>query len=890
MARSEHSRWLTAVDKEIIGKLDVEKIYVSLGVRMAGSAKDNGWVDCYRHGSDESNASAGINIRTGRYNEFGGNGKESESLFDFVARTQGGKTRTMVRREYAEMLGVSLDRSEPAKVSINATPEENSHLALMRSWCAKKLGIDECTARYAGAAIGTYGRFNLIQTVITFPVFWPDGSECGRVQYAVTGLKLKKWMKGKEPSEKKVLLANDSKKGWIGKWGVSLIAEKKAEAVLIFEGATDALAAQSACSRTGYLKRHAIVAKSHGAISRPDPAQLKCLAGKVVYIFADADKPGRIGAVRWAKEIAKMAREVRIVYLPYSETESHGKDARDFLNEHDGDYLALLALTEAAEIFKPDGTAAPATVVPGPASGAAVSGATVVGEVRDADVALSLDIPEGQTDLANGRRLAKQHADDLRYCHAFKKWFEWDGRRWSIDATAGVRRRANAVVDAMFTEARESSDDSDSLRKKLKFVMRSADTKSISAMLTAASSLSVFSILPSEFDTHQYLWNCVNGTLDVRTGILSPHCREHLITKLCQVPYVPSAAAPRWLEFLNTTFASNDDVIGYMQRLLGYCLTGDVSEQILPIFWGSGANGKSTLLNAIFDVMGADYAMKAASDFIMAKKGDSHPTDKMDLFGKRFVAAVETEDGRRLSESLVKELTGGDAIRGRRMREDQWEYFPTHKLTLTTNHKPTIRGTDGGIWRRLKLIPFTATIPDEKRDRHLSRALRGELEGILAWLVVGAVEWSKRGLCEPGEIKAASEEYRGSQDVLQTFIEQCCITGAAFRCRASDILAAFQSWSGIQISQRQFGTLLTEKGFERARSDGVWYIGIAVLPSEITFADRKSEPSERSEPDLGIGSNMRLREGLIGKIGSEGSDRSDRHFQRDNQLVESGTV
>jgi putative DNA primase/helicase len=258
-------------------------------------------------------------------------------------------------------------------------------------------------------------------------------------------------------------------------------------------------------------------------------------------------------------------------------------------------------------------------------------------------------------------------------------------------------------------------------------------------------------------------------------------------------------------------------------------LTGDVSEQIVPVFYGTGANGKSLILGALQGVLGEDYAMKAAPDLLMAKRGDSHPTERADLFGKRLVCCIETEEGQRFNESLLKEMSGGDSIRARRMREDFWQFAPTHKLVVAVNHKPIVRGTDHGIWRRLRLVPFSVTIPDAEQDKQLPAKLVDEYPGILAWAVQGCLNWHRTGLRCPDAVKAATEEYRSEQDVLGEFIKECCTTSAGDSARASELFKAFQEYTGSKISQTKFGKVLNERGFDRAKIGGViWRIGIGL--------------------------------------------------------------
>jgi len=216
-------------------------------------------------------------------------------------------------------------------------------------------------------------------------------------------------------------------------------------------------------------------------------------------------------------------------------------------------------------------------------------------------------------------------------------------------------------------------------------------------------------------------------------------------------------------------------------------------------------------------VLGPDYAMKAPPDLLMAKRGESHPTERADLFGKRFVACIETGEGRRLAESLVKEITGGDRIRARRMREDFWEFAPTHHVWLVSNHKPTIAGTDHGIWRRIKLIPFDVVIPEEEQDKKLPAKLGAELPGILNWAIAGCLEWQRNGMQEPSIVKAATQQYSAEMDEIGQFIEERCELGPQFMAPATELYQAFKDASGSQMSQKAFGLALGRRGFAKDR-------------------------------------------------------------------------
>jgi putative DNA primase/helicase len=231
---------------------------------------------------------------------------------------------------------------------------------------------------------------------------------------------------------------------------------------------------------------------------------------------------------------------------------------------------------------------------------------------------------------------------------------------------------------------------------------------------------------------------------------------------------------------------------------------------------------------------GPDYAMKAPPDLLMAKAHDGHPTDRADLFGKRLVVAIETEEGRRLNETLVKELTGGDRIRARRMREDFWEFEPTHTLIMATNHKPVVRGTDRGIWRRIRLIPFLVTVEGEAVDKGMPRKLRVERPGILAWCVRGALRWREQGLAEPEAVSEATGTYRREQDVLGAFLAEHTVQGPRYKVRSGVLYAAYKKWAednGEWVkSLTAFGMAMEERGIEKKTSGGKWYLGIDLRP------------------------------------------------------------
>jgi P4 family phage/plasmid primase-like protien len=421
------------------------------------------------------------------------------------------------------------------------------------------------------------------------------------------------------------------------------------------------------------------------------------------------------------------------------------------------------------------------------------------------------------TDLGNTGRLIARHGQDLRYCFPWSRWLIWDGRRFIADETGAVHRRAKETVKGIYQEAAAAPDEEQ--RKALaKHAMRSEAENRIQAMISLAKS--EVPTMPAELDASRWLLNCANGTVDLRTGELREHRREDRLTKLAPTAYDPKASAPTWAATLERVLPS-EAVRTFFKRLCGYAISGDVSEHVLPVLYGTGANGKSTIVNALLEAAG-EYGMQAAPDLLIAKRG-GHPTEVADLFGMRLVASVETEDGRRFAESLVKQLTGGDKVRARRMRQDFWEFDPTHTVFLATNHKPEVRGTDTAIWRRIRLIPFTETIPPEQQDKKLPEKLRSELPGILAWCVEGCLEWQREGLQAPDEVRKATGEYRSEMDVIGAFLRDECEVGRDYKASFADVYERYEEWceegGEKPETRRKFNARLKERGrFDDRRS------------------------------------------------------------------------
>ncbi|MBA2882078.1 putative DNA primase/helicase [Desulfosalsimonas propionicica] len=442
------------------------------------------------------------------------------------------------------------------------------------------------------------------------------------------------------------------------------------------------------------------------------------------------------------------------------------------------------------------------------------------GNSRQEKPETSTQQPEfNRTDLGNAERLVYHFGDKIRYCHAWKTWFIWDGCRWCPDETNRIREFAKQTVRLIYHEAKKTEDDSK--RQALaKHAVSSESESRIRSMVSLAQSDNQVAIKPDEFDCDRFLFNCLNGTLDLRTGRLFPHRKENYITKLAKIHFDPYAKCPQWMSFLNRIMDKNANLIEFLKRAVGYSLTGDVSEQCLFIFFGSGANGKSTFLRTIDMLMG-DYGQQTATETLLVKQKGAIPNDIARLKGSRFITASEAEAEQRLAESLIKQMTGGDIISARFLHQEWFDFEPTYKIFLGTNHKPVIKGTDYAIWRRIKLVPFEVTIPENERDGKLLDKLRDELSGILSWAIQGCMEWQNSGLGIPQEVSAATDEYKNEMDIISDFINECCIESPGSRVLFRDLYQAYKNWcdenGDYPLKKNAFSRRLREKGYVQAR-------------------------------------------------------------------------
>ncbi len=426
------------------------------------------------------------------------------------------------------------------------------------------------------------------------------------------------------------------------------------------------------------------------------------------------------------------------------------------------------------------------------------------------------------TDVGNAERFAAMFREDVRYCAVYKKWFVWNGKFWEQD-NGTIIEYAIHCVRSIYTYA-DLLPEGDQRKALIQHALRSENGNKIKLLVSLAAGLKDMAITPEEWDANPWLLNCQNGTIDLKTGQLRPFSKTDFITRICSAPYDEHCPTPLWNQLLDTVMSGKKIMIEYLQRAFGYSLTGDISEQAMFVLHGTGSNGKSTLLN-IFSAVMNTYAQSSSSEAFMQKKSESVNNDIARLKGARFVTAIEMEENKRLAESLIKSMTGGDKLVTRFLYGEYFEYVPQFKVFLAANHKPIIRDTTNSIWRRIKLMPFENTFTEKDRDRHFAEKIMAkEMQGILAWAVKGCLLWQQEGIQDPPSVKRATTEYRTEMDSFATFFEECCAEKADGRTTNKMLRAVYDEWcrdnGEYALSQRPFSQKLLEMGFTKKRIGG----------------------------------------------------------------------
>ena len=517
----------------------------------------------------------------------------------------------------------------------------------------------------------------------------------------------------------------------------------------------------------------------HGANAPIEKTDWSPLSGKSVLIWPDRDKPGWDYAAQAAQAILSAgAKSCHVLYPP--EEAAEGWDAADAIAE--GFDVATL-LSHGPRLQMHDVT-------------------------DDAEPTVSSDESVWGTEDALALAFTRRYHRDWRYVATWGRWLVWDGHRWRNEDTL-------AATDLIRSVCRHAAVRTDNP----KIAAKLASSGTVSGVERLARTDRRHAATTDEWDADPWLLNTLGGVVDLKTGRTRVNERADRMTKITTA--TPRGLCPQWTAFLANITGGDVELQAYLQRMVGYCLTGATSAHALFFLYGTGANGKSVFANVISTILG-DYAATASMDTFVETRGDRHPTDLAGLRGARFVTAIETEQGRRLNESKVKAITGGDKISARFMHKDFFEYTPQFKPVIVGNHKPAIRNIDEAMRRRLHMIPFTVTIPPERRDPRLTEKLLAERDGILAWAVAGCLAWQRSGLQPPACVQVATAEYFEAEDALGRWLDERCVRAANAKSLTAELFTDWKQWAeaaGEFIgTQRRFSDLLITRGLEKWRN------------------------------------------------------------------------
>lgn len=434
------------------------------------------------------------------------------------------------------------------------------------------------------------------------------------------------------------------------------------------------------------------------------------------------------------------------------------------------------------------------------------------------------------TDTGNAHRLFDRFGNIIRYSYNRKKWLFWDGKMWRIDDSGEIKKLADVIVEDIKRDAVKEQDEK-TQADLFKWATKTASSRGKEAMIKECQHLEGVPASPDEFDAYTDFLNCQNGIVNLKNGELIPHDANFMMSKITYSEYDVTGAEPkRWLQFLDEITNGNKELQEYIQKCVGYSLSGSNREQCAYFLYGIGNNGKSTFLDTVADMLG-NYASNAQPETIMMKKwgGDGANSDIARLKSARFVTCEEPTEGVRLNEGLLKQLTGGSKITCRFLYGDEFEYQPEFKIWVATNHKPVVRGTDVGIWRRIKLIPFEVNIPKEKVDKNLKYKLREEMPQILAWAVRGCIKWQKEQMQEPDCVLEAVKEYKQEMDLLASFLEECVVIDyeGDNRLMGNTLFKAYTRWAKdnneYEMSSKKFGREIAKKLEKGRTAQGAFY-------------------------------------------------------------------
>jgi len=437
------------------------------------------------------------------------------------------------------------------------------------------------------------------------------------------------------------------------------------------------------------------------------------------------------------------------------------------------------------------------------------------------------------TDIGNAQRLMHHYGDVIRYCTTWKRWLIWDGTRWAIDMADRIVALAKKTTRKIFAEVADCDDDKDA-EALTKWAKASANVMRIKAMITLTQP--DCSISPDDLDSNPWIINCINGTIDLKTGALLPHCKTDYITKRCPIAYDPTAISPLWDQYFGTFFPKSPDLVMYLQRAAGYAITGLSTEKALFLLEGDGDNGKTTFVETIMAAIG-DYGDQIHSDTLLITKNEKMSTDIARMKGLRVLVSSETDPGKRLAEAKIKSLTGGGKQFGEMKYGDPFTFNPTHTIFFDTNYAPDIRGTDNAIWNRVKSIVFPVQLEKSQIDTTFNARLRTEFPGIFNWLVEGCLAYQRDGLNDPLEVCSAVSTFRAEMDTLSHWVDTCCIVSPDCTASGKQLYTSYVQWCK-ETGEREITYIKLSKWMvkrrkfikeERLRRDGQYWQGVGLL-------------------------------------------------------------
>jgi putative DNA primase/helicase len=560
------------------------------------------------------------------------------------------------------------------------------------------------------------------------------------------------------------------------------------KAIVITEGEKKTLACESAGVACLGLGGVANWHRKGEKTLHPSFAWIEDWEGRDIFLAFDRDSlenaQVRSQELELGRKIEAKGAKVYLVRFP-----AEAGKLDDFLATHDvEEFHALLAHAKANNPLPPDTS----TVTGAPAPGTAL------------------------TDLGNAERMLKLHGDDLRYCEAIGAWYRWTGKRWERDTTQQVIRRAMATVRSIYAEA-DAATDVDARMRLRQHAQNSESHARISATVKLLSVMASVSVRPEQFDADPWLVNCENGTVDLRTGQLRQHQRADLITRVAPVKYDPAAKHDLWVRFLMEATGGDLDMIAYLQRAVGYSLTGSTREDKLFFIYGPGGRGKGTFVNAILAPLGEYARVADISSFLERRDagGDKPRPDLVRLMGSRIALCDEVKRDARLDEGLVKTITGGSALSVRTLNKEGFEMVPSFKLWLVANDPPIIHAEDTGMWRRMVRIPFTNA--PEAPDTQLRDTLKSDpavRAAVFAWAVAGVQQWLEHGLREPKAILESNAAYHAEMDPVGEFFRDNCVIEEGATISRKELRSAYDVWckeeGHLAVGARRFSARLRE--------------------------------------------------------------------------------